>query len=87
MNQRDAKREACSIVALHISAYFNVGQPYDDLGRLDNFTDEDLTDANRLHAALCELYNELNRRADTPFKEIEHKTLTRTDVIGAPLRR
>jgi hypothetical protein len=79
---RDAKRKACSIAALHVRSYFDVGQPYDDMLALDDFTDEDLANANRLHRALCELHNELNRRAGSPFKEIEHKPLTRAAAVG-----
>lgn len=82
MNARDAKREACLILALHVRSYFDAGQPFDDLLEHDTFTDAQLADANRLHRALCELHNELNNRAGHPLKDLEHEPLTRAVATG-----
>jgi hypothetical protein len=70
MNKQQAKREACSIVALLIENYFDVGQPDTECeegggGRVHKHKrrgDEDCPDCDRLRAALEAIRDELERR-------------------------
>lgn len=67
MNKRDAKRDACKVVALLIDNYFDCGQPQGECAD-NNPTHpadaDDCPDCRKQYAALDALKNELERRAD-----------------------
>lgn len=72
MDKAEAKRTACGIVNALIDSYRGVGQPLDDyLGEIESGQLEasasTLADLNRLNAAICEIQNEMMRRAGKGF--------------------
>jgi hypothetical protein len=67
MNQREAKRDACKVVALLIDGYFAVGQPQTECAEHNpkhpKEADE-CPDCHRQYEALKAIMEELERRAD-----------------------
>lgn len=67
MTKREAKRDACKVVALLIDNYFAVGQPQDECATNNpkhTAGADDCDDCRKQHAALNELKDELERRSD-----------------------
>ena len=67
MTKREAKRDACKIVALLIDNYFSVGQPLEECATNNPRHPpgaEECDDCRKQYAALSELKDELERRSD-----------------------
>lgn len=80
MTKREAKRTACKIANALLEGYRDAGQPWEDL--VDECaTDDEIENANRLHAAICELQNEMLRRAGEGYPA-EHTKQSREDLIN-----